>query len=156
MSENDLNINELSLDKEWLKQANLCYNYNKELAIAKHTLDVADAKYDKNRADTARDIRKNPEKYEMAKVTEDAIKEVLGTIPELQNDLNSIIEAKLSVGLIQASVNAIDHKKRALECLVQLHGMGYFATPRTTCTKEVENDIMKHQTAQRMAIKKDK
>ena len=40
------------------------------------------------------------------------------------------IAGKHSVDVVQAVVTTLDHRKRALESLVTLHGQDYYSTPR--------------------------
>ena len=50
-----------------------------------------------------------------------------------------MISTKHKVDVLQVVVDALDHRKKALENLVTLHGMSYFASPKAP--KEIRNDV---------------
>jgi hypothetical protein len=127
-----LDIDENMLDREWVKQPKLFFNWARKLAGARLRLDEAKADLDLVRADLDRDIRANPKKYNLVKVTEDAVKNCIVTLDEYLEALRMVNKNKHQVDIYDAAVKALDHKKRALEKLVDLHGQNYFSSPRTS------------------------
>jgi len=89
---------------------------------AKERLDVVEAEMD-------RDVREDPEKYDLVKLTETLIKSTVLQTSERQIAAQNYIDAKYEYDMAQAAVRSIDQKKTALENLVKLHGMSYFAGP---------------------------
>jgi hypothetical protein len=122
-------IDEMALNKEWLGQADLYYSYASQLAEARLALDEAKREADVIEADLSLQIREDPEQFDCPKVTESAIKEVVKLQEEFQDSRVSVNDAQHKVNLLQAAVTALDHRKRALEKLVDLHGTNYFSEP---------------------------
>jgi len=128
------------LDDEWLNQPKLYFNWAVQLEDARAELDSIKAEFDVVQADLDLDIRANPDKYgelpkdavEKGKITEKMVAASLVMQPEYKNAQQAVFTAKHRVGVLQAAVNALDHRKRALEKLVDLHGQKYFATPRAS------------------------
>jgi hypothetical protein len=78
------------------------------------------------------------------KVTEAAVAAAILTQPNYRVALKALTAARHRQDVYQAAVDALDHRKKALESLVQLHGQGYFAAPRARGTaKEVMAEIEK-------------
>lgn len=123
-------INEHALDKEWVEQPELFYNYAKKLADARKNYEQKKAEKEVVIAELSRKIRINPEKYGMEKITEKGIENSVTLQPEYINVTHEVIEAKHKVDVYQAGVDALEHKKKALESLVYLHGQNYFSSPR--------------------------
>lgn len=125
-----VHINELELDKEcvrlpsdYLKFAHKAEDAKFEVSEAKAALDVVEA-------DLSKEIRGDPEKYGIENVTEKAITAAITSHSKYRAAQRELNNAQHRSGLAQAAVWAMEHKKRALSLLVDLHGMGYFASPR--------------------------
>lgn len=127
--EQDVSIDETALDVEWLQQANLMYKYVRYQAGTKKAMDEAKERLDFIRAKLEMDIRTNPESYGLSKVTESAIASTILLQPEYQEASKKYIEAKYENEVAVAAVRAIDQKKTALENLVKLLNVSYFAGP---------------------------
>ena len=127
--EQDVSIDETALDVEWLQQANLMYKYARYQAETKKAMDEAKERLDFIRAKLEMDIRANPENYGLSKVTESAIASTILLQPEYQESSKKYIEAKYENDVAAAAVRAIDQKKTALENLVKLLNVSYFAGP---------------------------
>lgn len=126
-----LEIDQNRLDFEWGRQAKLMGAYTRKLAIAKEKVLERKRSLELTRVEIAREVRENPGDFNVGKVTEGAISEVILEQDPYQNSLKSYNKAIYRVDLIQSIVTGLDHKRRALENLVYLHGQGYFSTPRT-------------------------
>lgn len=123
-------IDQDALDKEWVRQPKLYMRYATKLAVAEDELARAKAAVEVVKAEVERDIRSDPGKYKMVKVTESAIEaRVLVSKPH-QEALEEYHKAKHEVDCLKAACKALDHKKAALENLVYLHGQNYFSSPR--------------------------
>jgi len=127
--EQDVSIDETALDVEWLQQSNLMYKYARYQAETKKAMDEAKERLDFIRAKVEMDIRANPENYGLSKVTESAIASTILLQPEYQEASKKYIEAKYENDVATAAVRAIDQKKTALENLVKLLSVSYFAGP---------------------------
>ena len=130
--EQDVSIDETALDVEWLQQANLMYKYARYQAETKKAMDEAKERLDFIKAKVEMDIRATPENYGLSKVTESATASTILLQPEYQEVSKKYIEARYENDMAAAAVRAIDQKKTALENLVKLLSVSYFAGPSAT------------------------
>lgn len=127
--EKNIQIDEESLDLEWLDQPKHFIKIAKASAEATFDLDQAKASFDVTCSELEMDIRNNPGNYKIEKVTESAIKAALCQTDKHQEALQNLNEAKRDAAILQGAVRAFDQRKSALENLVRLHGQSYFAGP---------------------------
>lgn len=145
-----------SLDEEWVNQPQLYYAYAKRLADARQKLDESKSEFELTKAELEKAIRDDPEKFDMPKVTEAAVKSCILTQDEYNNARTAVSEASHRVDVLQAVVIALEHRKRALEKLVDLHGQSYFAEPKASRSSRETVSDMKHHAAFKSAGKKRK
>lgn len=129
--EKDINVDPNALDTGWLRQAELMRRYATHAANMKKEMDMAKERLDIGKAQIEMDIRKAPEKYELVKVTEGAIQSTILLQGEYQELSQAYIEARYENDVAIAAVRAVDQKKTALENLVRLLSVSYFAGPQT-------------------------
>lgn len=127
--EKDVNIDPNSLDVEWLEQPNMMLKYGRIAAQTKLDMDKAKEKLEVVKAELDKDIRLNPEKYDIAKLTESVVASTILLQPEYKEASEAYIEATYEFNMARYAVQAISDRKDALENLVKLHGMLYFAGP---------------------------
>lgn len=126
-----LDIDKDALDEALVGQPRLFFKHSRNLADARLELDEAEAEFDVTKADLSLSIRDRPGKFGLGdKVTEAGIAAVLTQQQEYIDAQAKINKCKHNVAILQAVVTALDHRKRALEKLVDLHGQDYFSTPR--------------------------
>lgn len=125
-----MDIDESSLDVEWLEQPKKMVqmvqhaaNINRELAKTKDRLSQV-------KAELAKKIRSKPEKYGIEKITENAIFETIQTTDEYKEANEEYLDAMYEAEVASGSVKATEQRKSSLENLVKLHGQQYFAGPR--------------------------
>jgi hypothetical protein len=125
----DVEIDPQALDVEWCKQASLFGKYCVLQADAralsdrrKEALDVVSAKLDQQ-------IRANPAKFGIEKITEGAIRAAISLDLTYATANESLQDAQYELEIMGAAVRALDQKKSALENLVRLQGQNYFAGP---------------------------
>ena len=147
----DIKIDPNALDVEWLKQPQLFLAVAEEAAYAREKMDRAKEKFDVARAELASDIRSKPDTYDIVKLTEGSLNEVLAVTlgsnnkrkrdkqPLVENNTLQLhykeaneeyIKARTEHELTVAAVRAFDQRKVALENLVRLQGQSYFAGPK--------------------------
>ena len=128
--EQDMRIDVDSLDVEWVDQPTLMLRYTKIAAEARMALDRAKENLGIVKAEIDLTIRKDPEKYDIIKITESAIQSaiILDTDYGLVNE--KCLQAAYEFDMAQGAVKAVDQRKQALENLVKLHGLQYFAGPK--------------------------
>ena len=126
----DARIDEMALDVEWLEQPELMRRYMRRAAAFRLGMDTAEGamRLVKARLDSL--IRRDPESFALAKVTEGAIAGAILQDPRYQQARDDYDEAKLNYACAEADVQAIKQRKSALENLVRLHGQSYFAGPK--------------------------
>jgi len=127
--EKDLTIDAEMLDVEWVKQPRLYMKYSelsaqadKECQKAKENLDAVVAQLDS-------EIRKTAQMNE-TKITEAAIRNTLILRPEYKKAFETYTEKTYQASIISAAVKAFEHRKKALESLVQLWIGSYFSGPK--------------------------
>lgn len=142
----DLSIDPLALDQEWLEQPNSYVFHASKLADAKKRLDEAKNNLEVVKAELYRSIAADPGLYELAKTTEAAINATIPIQPAYQQAKKEEIEAKHDVQIYEGAVQGLEHRKKALEKLVELHHSGYHSEPRA---KRQENKEEVDQLKQR-------
>jgi hypothetical protein len=145
-----LEIDVDALDVEWIRHPAVFMEVSEELADARTKLDKLKFKLDVMEADEEKDIRENPEDRGIAKLTEGLVKSALASAPKLQAFKTKIIDQQHEVNLLASCVGALEHKKRALEKLVILHGQQYFAGPAAPrASKALADDMVKQRARTR-------
>lgn len=137
------------LDWEWMRQPELYYQHAEKLAAARMAAEQAKTETDLVYAEMDAKIRDRPEKYGILKVTEAAVRAAILVADKYQAAVKAHLEAKYNVDILQAAVTTLDHRKRALENLVDLQGRNYFATPiaksHSAATAEAMTDAQKRR-----------
>lgn len=148
--DNDLRIDRTALDEEWLRQATL-YHFNAvQLADARLDLDEAKDRLAVIEAELDLAIRQDPEKYGISKLTEKAIEHAVVLSSRYQKAKEETNQAKHLTDVLNAKVTGLDHKKKALEFLVQLENREFYSEPKA---KEQWED---RQSKERREILKNK
>lgn len=146
MNQSDIQIDQMALDKECLRQPHLILQATIEVADVKKELDAIKAENDLQEASLLTSIRTNPEKFGLAKVTEASAKETLIQHKAYQSGVADFLEAKARYDTAMAYVTALEHKKRSLELLVQLHGTGYFGDPSVKSSRADDPSVSRTRT----------
>lgn len=124
-------IDKDELDREWIEQPDKYLEYAMQLAEANNEVNERKASLDVSEAEAELDIRSKPRKYKLSEpIREASVKLQIVLHPDVQKATRRLNKAKYRAGILSAAVTALDHRKRALEKLVDLHGQGYFAAPR--------------------------
>jgi len=126
----DTTIDPDALDKEWLQQSHLMMKYCKISARAQKDLDSAKEKLDVVRVSLDAAIRRNPEHYDLAKVTDVVVANTILLQSEYTEEFGLYLQAKYEADMAKGAVRALEHKKDALEYLVRLFGQNYFSGPK--------------------------
>lgn len=149
--EQDLRIDEMALDEEWLDQPTLFFLYSNALASARRKKDLAKQNLLIKRAQIRKEQQKTKGKKD--RTTESALDELLAKTKEQTEYIDSCrLEGKLD-----AAVRAMYIRKEALENLVKLLGMQYFSGPREP--RNLREEVLNRSRAQekvRSALNKNK
>ncbi len=130
MKPNIFDLDKDRLDEEWVEQPKLYHQQAEKLADARAEWERAKAERDVVTAEIDQDVRSNPAKYGMEKITEGAVEKKIVLQSRFSKANEKVIQAKHAVDVIQAMIDALDHRKKALESLVQLHLANYFSSPK--------------------------
>ncbi len=128
--DNFLEIDLFNLEKEWSKQPKLYFKYARLLGEARNRVDEEKAEFELVCAKVEADIRDQPDKYGVNKVTDKAVTATVPMQKSYQIALANLNEAKKQVAYLDAAVEALEHRKKALEKVVDLHIHEYYAEPR--------------------------
>ena len=128
--ETDIVIDESALDIEFLDQARLFMQYSRNEHATRRDMDYAKERLDLVKAKLDKGMRADPDKYNIARISEGAIINSILLQPEFEEANKAHIEAAYEYGVARAAVWAFDQRKTALENLARLHGQQYFAGPR--------------------------
>lgn len=127
----DLSIDENDMAGEWQEQPTLMLEYSLLLADAQQEVDEYKARLSLVTAELETDIRNNPQDYEIAKVTEAA---VAAAIPQQKSHQVATLKynrAKHAARIYQAAVDALGHRKSALQGMTDLFMRQWFADPES-------------------------
>ena len=151
--EQDLTIDESALDVEWLQQARLMMQYGRYCSECKLEMDKAKEHLEVTKAELDKDIRTNPDSFDLAKITEGVVSNTIILQPEHQEALDAYLNAKYEFDMALNAVRAIDQKKAALENLVRLHGQQYFAGPSVPRDLSKEWEAKEQQATSNSKVK---
>ena len=132
MTENfkqDLEIDQYSLDKEWMQQAILYAWWATKAVDAAFEYDKAKERLDVTKAELDMNIRKDPSSFGIEKMTEGAIQSTIIGHAIYQEDNNKLLEAKRDAKLLDVARDSFDHRRRALEKLTDLFLSKYYSEP---------------------------
>jgi len=139
----DIEINELNLNQEFIKQAALVLSYGEQLAeVEQKVSDLKDEySYMKEcfisiKASIEIDIRSGKVPVNIPKLTEDAIKSYINTNKIVTEYIKTLFEQKKEINetvknrdCLQAMYDALKHKKDCLLELSRRQTAGFYATP---------------------------
>lgn len=118
------------LDEEWLRHPGLYHKHAIILANAREEYERKKADLEIIIAEIDRKIRLAPSDFGLEKITEAVVSNTVIIQPAYRTLQKEIIEAKHVVAVSEAAVSTMEHKKKALENIVQLRGMDYFSEPK--------------------------
>lgn len=136
--EGDFMIDASDLQGELTILPSMMYKYKLVYADVKSTLMNIDNEIDIAVAEYDQDIRNNPEKYGMAKITEATVLQALKKVDELVQMKKKRTEASMNTLILQGVLDSLEAKRFALHNLTQLatSNMLYLDTTTTSA-----NDI---------------
>ena len=140
----DLDVNRL--DEEWVRQPALYHEHAMILADARQSHEQKKAELEVLAAEIDRDVRTRPSAFGLEKITEAVVANTVLIQPPYRLLQKEVIEAKHNVAIAESAVAALDHRKKALENLVQLRLSDYFSEPRAKGpAREVMNEDRKRR-----------
>lgn len=122
-----IEIDEFNLDKECIRFPSDYLYYSNHQADLRRDLEEVKNQLEVVSADLSKKVRQDPSVYGLEKLTESAVSDIVTRDPKYKEAQKKLIDAKHELDLCGAVVGALDAKKKCLEMLVSLHGMGYFS-----------------------------
>ena len=129
--EKEMSIDESQIDMECLDQAKLMLKVTRLEAELDKAEDNAKEAKELAFAELDKEIRSDPEKFGVEKVTEASVKSAILSCQKYKDANQAYINAKFEAKCANGAVRACDQRKSMLETLAKLHGQSYFAGPRT-------------------------
>lgn len=145
--EEDLEIDPNQLDVQAATQGDIYFKWAKRAVFAHKQMDRLKLKLDVLTSTLSNKIRLNPDTYGIDRVTEGAIDCAVKTSGEYLEIYEQVTESRYECSLLDKAVDALEQRKRMIECLITLHGQEYFAGPVTprNLTK-IWKDMKEHRT----------
>lgn len=152
-----LEIDVDNLQEEWVGQPALYFKYAKLLADARDSYERHKAEIDVTRAEIDEVIRQDPEEFGLEKITETAVKMAIEGHPEYKEVVELALKAKHKVDIFQAATAALDHRKRALEKLVDMEVSMFYAEPKAAeHSREAVRESTKRSVKKRGQFKRER
>lgn len=152
----DIQIDEYSLDKEWVDQPRKYFRYASKLANAKRELDSSKSTLDIVKAELDLAVRQDPESHGLVKFTEAAGTAAIIRSGAYREAVAIVNNNKFTVDIYQAAVVAMDHRKKALEGLVSLQLSNYFSNPKVPEGSEDRMREVKESSKKPQGIRRNK
>ncbi len=130
MHEDVLKIDPLALDKEWLNQPGLYMFWAEKAVKAREVSDLLRLKSDVTQARVLSNIRSDPKKYGLDKVTESAINQQVLLSKDYIDIQKEYIKSKTEAERLSRFVTALEQRRKALENLCFLQNQGYYSQPQ--------------------------
>lgn len=122
-------IDPSQLDLAAATQADTFFHWGEQATVARADMDQAKIQIELAENRLALECRKEPEKFNLTKVTEAGITAAVKNHVTYQEAVDRYLEAKQESQLADVAVVAMEQRKRMIECLITLHGQQYFAGP---------------------------
>ena len=119
-------IDKNNLDTEWEQQSINTFAVGRQVAQAILAYDECKRKLEVTKARVDKDVRSDPEKYGVMKVTEGSIASAVLTHPDILDLQERVAQAYYEVNVCKTAATALENKKEALDCLTKLAQIGYF------------------------------
>lgn len=119
-----------ALEEEWRRQASLCKSHYDHLADLRRDYDQAKQAAEELEAEVSLDVRRFPSKYGIDKVTEATVEAATTLDMRVREAKREALKTKHAVAKKEATVSALEHKKKALEKCVDLWLSGYYSEPK--------------------------
>ena len=149
-----VDIDEYQLDKECVNLPTDILKYSSILAKKKRNYDSAKSNLENVEAKLQMEIREDPSKFGLDKVTENAIKSALVLNEDYKKAKEQVLQAKYEMDVSQAVVNALEAKKKSLAMLVDLYLVGYFSEMKADpVSKQAVEEVIKNKVRKRTQVR---
>lgn len=149
----DVNIDESALDVEFLEQPILMKRYGDVVSEARKELDYFKEQLDATKAQLSKEIRADPDSYDLGKITENIVADTIILQDEYKKASEEVIEAQYRYGMARSAFDAISTRKDTLEGLIKLYGLQYFTGPSVPRNLTEERTLKNEKINQAVASK---
>lgn len=118
------------LEEAWIQHVTDYHACAVELEEARSDHERAKADLELVVAELNIEVRRNPDSFGVEKVTEKVVESLVIRDSRYKKAQESLFTARDKVGIHQVAVNTLEHKKKALENVVQLWLGNYFSKPK--------------------------
>lgn len=150
--EDDIKIDETALDVECLRQPTLMILYGKNVAEKEYILAKAKMNLEMVKAEWDQEIRVDPEKFGLTKITETTVAGALAIQPDCMEAEEQYLNAVYALKVARVAVDALSQKKDMLEALIKLYGQQYFAGPKVPRDLHNEWETKQNNTKSNQAV----
>lgn len=133
-----------NLEKEWGKQPRLYHEHALHAADCRRKHAEAKAELELTEAELDREIRQNPMKFGIDKLTEKTVESCTVSSQRYQKALLNAIKAKHDLDVAEVAVETLNHKKYGLQDEVRLRLSDYFSEPKVK-DSEGGNHLRNHK-----------
>lgn len=125
---NNLPIDKFKLEEEATKQVTLMEKISNLLPRARELSLAAKNRLEVIESDLAKEIRKNPKKYKLDKVTDTVVYKETKTQPEYKRAFSSYLFAKTKEEQLSILLNTIQERGRMIKTLTELWLNNYYTS----------------------------
>jgi hypothetical protein len=144
MKEPDINVLAIRLDRleeDCASQPQLVFLWGKELAAAKKRTAEAHNRMKLVAAEIGSEVRANPGRFGLMKVTEDGVKEAVLQTEDYRVAFDEHLVCEEEENILSAFVEALRDRRQMLTNEVSLHGQMYWAKPSVPTETERKRDM---------------
>jgi len=145
----DLEIDEYNLEQEWINQSALYGKYARIAADARRELDEAKVRLDVVKSEVDKEIREDPDKFGLARVTEGSISNTIVRQSKYGEASQEVIDARYQLDLANSMTAALDHRRAALGKLVDLWLASYYSEPRAKNSDKEDVEAVERKATRR-------
>jgi len=123
-----MKVSKFHLDEEWIKQVGAYHYWAEQAVLAEEDLSRAENRLQLCRGDADLDIRKNPP--DGIKITEAVVMVKVNSDKKVIACQEEVFAARKKHKLYKVAVEAMNHRKSALDGLTSLHARAYWQDPK--------------------------
>ena len=136
----DVFIDQDALDKELVNHGELFMKWAERLADALEERDLKKGEIDIKKAKLDKEIRSNPKEFDLEKVTESAISNVIILDEDLQELNKEYYACVKNINVLTAAKEEMHSRRKRIEKLVELWLGKYWSEPKVKVEKRNELD----------------
>ena len=126
----DLLIDDTALDLCIQDQPQLMMKYCINSAEAQRMMDLAKEKLEFTRSELDQAIRQSPDTFGIEKITDKVVENTIPLQESYKAASREYIDAKFEFNTAKGAVESCSQRKDAIEQLIRLYGLNYFAGPK--------------------------